>query len=541
MPFFATIKSRMVISIVVTVLLISLALGLTLNGVRSINNSFDQYLEVNQLRISALNTMYGEGLLAGIAARNKIFNPSLEMPAQVIAKANDLFTGGLSVIRETSSQVLANNNTALRTIESQWGSVVSARKEVLQLAEQGRTEQAAALLADVENPAWRKIRLAVDAMMKNERELAETAKNHAQSVTDSTYARGVTIGALAILAAVLINFLITRSVLRRIEHTRAHIHELSEGDGDLTKRLDTIGNDEIADMAAHINQFIEKVQGLVSGVRDSTLQLASAAEEVATITSQSEHAIQTQRAETEQVATAMNEMTATVQSVAENAVQASTAANDADEEAQRGNGIVSDTRQAINDLADKVQTAVTSMDQVNQSSTRISGILDVINSIAEQTNLLALNAAIEAARAGEQGRGFSVVADEVRSLAQRTQQATQEVDGMIGELHTATESVTGLMTESHEQASTTVSRAGQAQESLQLITTAVAQITDMNISIANAAEEQSAVAEEINRNVTSINDASEQVSTGAGQTTIATAELAQLAEQLRQQVNQFRL
>lgn len=539
MAFLATIKSRMISSIVLTVLLIMLALGLTLNGVRSINNSFEQYLQVNQVRMAALNTMYGEGLLAGIAARNKIFNPSLQMTAGVVEKANELFNDAFTTIRQTDAGT--NNSSEIKTIEQQWTTVVRSRKQVLELSEQGKGEEAATLLADIENPAWRDIRLAIDSMLKRERELAEKAKEHAQSVTTSTYAKGVAIGVLAIFTAVFINFFITRSILTRIQTTREHLHDLSVDDADLTWRLDVSSRDEITDMSMAINMFIARVQKVIIEVRDSTLQLAAAAEQVANITSDSEHAIQTQRAETEQVATAMNEMTATVQNVAENALLASSAARDANDEALRGNEIVLDTKQAISNLAERVQVAVTSMDQVNDSSDRISGILEVIDGIAEQTNLLALNAAIEAARAGEQGRGFSVVADEVRNLAHRTQQATQQVSTMITELHTATQSVTGVMTQSRDQAQTTVALAEQAQQVLELITKAVTEINDMNTSIANAAEEQSVVADEINRNVTAISDASEQVSAGAEQTTIATAELAKLGEQLRQQVTYFKL
>lgn len=539
MAFLATIKSRMISSIILTVLLIMLALGFTLNGVRSISNSFEQYLQVNQVRMGALNTMYGEGLLAGVAARNKIFNPNLQMTAGVVAKANELFNDAFVTIRETGVGI--NNSTEINTIEKQWGTVVQARQRVLELSEQGKGEEAAKLLADIENPAWRDIRLAIDSMLQRERELAEVAKEKAQNVTTNTYAMGLIIGVLAILAAVFINFYITRSILVRIQTTREHLHDLAVDDADLTWRLDVSNHDEVTDMSVAINMFIERVQSIIIEVRDSTLQLAAAAEQVANITSQSEHAIQTQRDETEQVATAMNEMTATVQNVAQNALLASSAAREADEEARRGNRIVVDTKQAISNLAERVQVAVTSMDQVNDSSDRISGILEVIDGIAEQTNLLALNAAIEAARAGEQGRGFSVVADEVRNLAHRTQQATQQVSTMITELHTATQSVTGVMTQSRDQAQTTVALAEEAQQVLELITKAVTEINDMNTSIANAAEEQSVVADEINRNVTGISDASEQVSAGAEQTTIATAELAKLGEQLRQQVAYFKL
>ena len=248
-----------------------------------------------------------------------------------------------------------------------------------------------------------------------------------------------------------------------------------------------------------------------------------------------------QHQETEQVATAMHEMTATVQEVARNALFASEAAQAAEQESQTGTRVVTQTHDSIQELVSEVEQAAQYMDVVRDDSKQINSILEVIRSIAEQTNLLALNAAIEAARAGEQGRGFAVVADEVRNLAQRTQGSTTEIDGMIERLQHSVSSATATMQHGREKALASVESVHQANEALLRIAEQVTRINDMNAGIASAAEEQSAVAEEISRNVININDIARDVSEGAAHTNASSQELANLAEELQRQVSSFKI
>lgn len=287
-------------------------------------------------------------------------------------------------------------------------------------------------------------------------------------------------------------------------------------------------------MAQQMQQVLEKIVG-------SAAQLGSASEEVATSSQDSANNIDRQRRETELVATAMNQMTATVHEVANNAAGAATAASKAEQEVRNGLSVVNNTVTTISHLAAEVEKSAGVIKQLESDSQAIGKILDVIKSIAEQTNLLALNAAIEAARAGEQGRGFAVVADEVRTLASRTQQSTVEIEAMIAKLQTQSRSAAATMQEGSKTAETSVSQAHQTEQALQSISASVSTINEMNTLIASAAEEQSATAEEMNKNVSNIRDLAEQTASGSEQTKSASQELSRLGAELQNLVGRFKI
>jgi methyl-accepting chemotaxis protein len=332
-------------------------------------------------------------------------------------------------------------------------------------------------------------------------------------------------------------------VMKRVNVAVQQLETSSEliAKGDLTQRLHLGGNDEFSHIGESVNNIVTSFQHVVQTNRDSISQLARSAEESSAVSVQTKQNILTQQSQTEQIATAINEFTATVHEVAQSASSAAQASEQADQAAESGQSVVIESIQLIEKLSQEMQESVDSMHQLAQHSEEIGSVVDVIQGISEQTNLLALNAAIEAARAGEQGRGFAVVADEVRTLASRTQESTQEILQTIQRLQNGSRESTQRLEIGAQNAQSTVEKAREAGDALNLIKASVDQITAMNVQIATAAEQQSLVTEEINSNISSISEISNQTAVGAEQSSAATQELAELSELLNHEIEHYKV
>jgi methyl-accepting chemotaxis protein len=318
------------------------------------------------------------------------------------------------------------------------------------------------------------------------------------------------------------------------------MREIASGDGDLTARLEVNGKDEISDVGHSFNEFVDKIRQTVMEVSQGVQQLARSSSEMDSLTEANLNRSRRQQAETGQISTATQEMTYTVSNVAESAQGALESANRAHSEASSGQLIVGGTLQAIQTLGGQIQSAAETIQSLERESDAIGSVIDVIGGIAEQTNLLALNAAIEAARAGDQGRGFSVVADEVRTLANRTQQSTAEILGMIERLQSQAHEAARAMRESSEMALSTVAKGEQTGASLNNIVESVASIQGMNQQIASAAAEQEVAAEEISQSLVRINNDGEEIVTDNRRISDTAQSLSQLSQQLESLVSHFR-
>ncbi|MBC3300826.1 methyl-accepting chemotaxis protein [Pseudomonas sp. SWRI18] len=420
-----------------------------------------------------------------------------------------------------------------------YGSYQQVQDQYLALIASGKLEEAVKLSSEA-------MKQSADAVENDIRKLIELNNNKAKKAGEDathTYNQAkLTVGGFILvstLMAIVLALMYTRSITQPLGRSLAIAERIAEND--LSETIDVQGHDEVARLMQALKAMQQGLRNTLSLISDSSNQLASTSEQMHAVTEDANKGIQRQNNEVEMAATAVTEMSAAVEEVARNASAASEAANRSNSAALAGRARVDETVAAISLMVANVENASQEVQGLAVMATDISKVLDVIRAIAEQTNLLALNAAIEAARAGEAGRGFAVVADEVRALAHRTQQSTSEIEQMISSIQKGTGAAVSAMTSTNTQAQKTLDTAQGAGTALVDITESIDNITERNVLIATASEEQAQVAREVDRSLVSIRDLSNQTSEGASQTAIATSELTNLAVELNRMVKQFRM
>jgi methyl-accepting chemotaxis protein len=447
--------------------------------------------------------------------------------------------------------------TGLQTIEQRYAALIESSRErelyegfatakqayfqrqnrVMELSRQNQMEEALQVINGEMNQYADKMTLALNELTTINKKGASEATDLARQVFGSAQAWVMAMIVFAALITLLLAWGLTRSIVQPLAQALGIAQVIAAGD--LTADIVVQGRDEPARLLEALKAMQLSLRRTILRISDSSNQLASASEELSTVTEDSTRGLHQQSLEIDQAATAVNQMTAAVEEVARNAVATSQASDESDRIAQRGRQQVQDTVTSINHLAQDVTQTGDQVEILAQKVYGITKVLDVIRAVAEQTNLLALNAAIEAARAGEAGRGFAVVADEVRALAHRTQSSTQEIELLVSDIRQGTDQAVAAMQGSNSRARSTLELAQSAGVALDEIAAAITLITERNTVIASASEEQAQVAREVDRNLTNIRDLALQSSAGANQTNAASNDLSRLATDLNGMVAAF--
>lgn len=413
-------------------------------------------------------------------------------------------------------------------------------KSATDIVQKAKTDRAAAMLMLDD---FHKAFTSLEGVMESLTELIEADAKASQATATEAEGHAATMLITLVIIGTIAMAFISLSLTNNITTSLSKLTGIAErvASGDLTVSIDTSKEDEIGKLARSMEKMRANIAQVISQISLTTTKVFTSVEDISAVASATTSNMTQQRLETEQVATAMNQMTATVHEVSRNISSTAASANKATKETSVSEAIVGQAIQSIKLLADQIRSASGTINKFESNSHNISSVLEVIKNIAEQTNLLALNAAIEAARAGEQGRGFAVVADEVRTLASRTQQSTGEINEMIGQLQAGSKSSVEAINKSCEQAIVAVSKAEDAGKSLLTIAATVNEISELSTQIATAAEEQSSVSEEINRNIIHISDAATHTVDGNYKTSEAVSSLAKMTAELQNLVHQFKV
>lgn len=442
--------------------------------------------------------------------------------------------------RRYESLISSNEERALyETYKAAKALYMEQSRLTVSLSRSGDLEAARQLVAQKLGDYAERVARALDELTQVNDEGAKRASTASTTAFNDSVKMVIFIMLVAVLLTAVLAMLFTRSLVLPLAQAVEQARVVASGD--LTRHVEIAGKDEPAQLLNALQDMQVSLRGTIQHIADSASQLASASEQLHSVTEDSTRGLHQQNAEIEQAATAVNEMTSAVEEVARNAVSTSEASRQADQTSRNGREQVGQTVSSIVRLAEDVTQTSGSVEDLANHVRDISQVLSVIRAIAEQTNLLALNAAIEAARAGEQGRGFAVVADEVRALAHRTQQSTQEIEQMIAAIDQGTSQAVAAMRTSCERVDFTLEVARAAGMALDEIAQSISAINERNLVIASASEEQANVAREVDRNLLNIRDLSQQSSAGADQTSAASQELSRLAIDLNGVVQRFQL
>jgi methyl-accepting chemotaxis protein len=471
---------------------------------------------------------------------------SFRLTANTQPASRDRSKGILKAQREELLKRLSDHKALIASDEEQAmldslsvavGKYLSILDQIVSQIDAGQNEQASARLNNELAPQGAVLDKTLEAMITLNQQGADAAAEAAVAMYQRALWIVATIIVVALIATLLLAWALTRSITTPINQALEVARRIAAGN--LSGAIASSGKDEAAQLLDALAEMQGNLRSTIRGISESAQQLASAAEEMSSVMEQSTRGLQQQNDQIEQAATAVTEMSTAVDEVAANAVSSAEASEASNEDSKHGHVQVSETISSIQELVSAVLGASEQAEGLATQAQDISKVLEVIRGIAGQTNLLALNAAIEAARAGEAGRGFAVVADEVRSLAQRTQNSTEEIELMISSIQQGTGATVGALQSSAEQAGQTLRRANSAGQALEKITASIAQINQRNLVIASAAEQQALVAREVDENLVTIRDLSTQTAAGATQTSAASQELSRLAVDLNGLVTRF--